>query len=117
MGGRRVRYPIHLSTATRCKVVKRGSSPRWRFVEAWRRVVDPKRASPVADTLRSVAGAAAIIAGRLPPTSLGVSAERDNVLTVRLERPAPYFPQLITHSATFPVYSADTAKTHSPSKW
>jgi len=87
------------------------------FVEAWRRVVDPKRASPVADTLRSVAGAAAIIAGRLPPTSLGINAERDNVLTVKLERPAPYFPQLLTHSATFPVYSEDAAKTHSPNKW
>lgn len=87
------------------------------FVEAWRRVVDPKRASPVADTLRSIAGAAAIIAGRLPPTSLGVRAERSNVLAVKLERPAPYFPQLLTHSATFPVYSEDAAKTHNPNKW
>lgn len=87
------------------------------FVEAWRRVVDPKRASPVADTLRPVAGAAAIIAGRLPPTSLGVSAEKGNVLAVKLEQPAPYFPQLLTHSATFPLYSEDTAKSHSPNKW
>lgn len=87
------------------------------FVEAWRRVVDPKRASPVADTLRPIAGAAGIIAGRLSPTSLGVRAERSNVLTVKLEQPAPYFPQLLTHSATFPVYSEDTAKTHNPNKW
>jgi oligopeptide transport system substrate-binding protein len=87
------------------------------FVEAWRRVVDPKRASPVADTLRPVAGAAAIIAGRMPPSSLGINAARDNVLEVKLEQPAPYFPQLLTHSATFPVYSDDTAKTHNPNKW
>jgi oligopeptide transport system substrate-binding protein len=87
------------------------------FVEAWRRVVDPKRASPVADTLRSIAGAAAIIAGQSPPSSLGVSALGDGVLVVKLERPAPFFPQVLTHSATFPVYSEDAAKTHNANNW
>jgi oligopeptide transport system substrate-binding protein len=87
------------------------------FVEAWRRVVDPKRASPVADTLRPVAGAAAIIVGRLPPSSLGVTAARDDLLVVNLERPAPYFPQVLTHSATFPVYSEEAAKSHNGSNW
>jgi oligopeptide transport system substrate-binding protein len=87
------------------------------FVEAWRRVVDPKRGSPVADTLRSIAGAAAIIAGRLPPSSLGVTAVRDDLLVVTLDQPAPYFPQLLTHSATFPVYSDETAKSHDPNNW
>lgn len=87
------------------------------FVEAWRRVVDPKRASPVADILRPVAGAAAIILGRLPPSSLGVTAVRDDLLIVDLDRPAPYFPQLLTHSATFPVYSEETARSHNPNNW
>jgi oligopeptide transport system substrate-binding protein len=87
------------------------------FVEAWRRVVDPKRASPVADTLRSIAGAAAIIAGQSPPSSLGVSAVGDGVLVVKLERPAPFFPQVLTHSATFPIYSEDAAKTHNANNW
>lgn len=87
------------------------------FVEAWRRVVDPQRASPVADTLRSIAGAAAIIAGQSPPSSLGVSALGDGVLVVKLERPAPFFPQVLTHSATFPVYSEDAAKTHNANNW
>jgi oligopeptide transport system substrate-binding protein len=87
------------------------------FVEAWRRVVDPKRASPVADTLRPVAGAAAIILGRLPPSSLGVTAARDDLLVVDLDRPTPYFPQLLTHSATFPVYSEEAAKSHDPNHW
>jgi oligopeptide transport system substrate-binding protein len=87
------------------------------FVQAWRRVVDPKRASPVADTLRSIAGAAAIIQGQIPPISLGVTAARDDLLVVKLERPAPYFPQVLTHSATFPVFSDDTAKSHNPNNW
>jgi len=87
------------------------------FVEAWRRVVDPKRASPVADTLRPIAGAAAIILGQSPPSSLGVTALRDDLLVVNLERPAPYFPQLLTHSATFPVFSEEAAKSHDPKNW
>jgi ABC-type oligopeptide transport system substrate-binding subunit len=87
------------------------------FVEAWRRVVDPKVGSPLADTLRPVAGAAAIILGRLPPSSLGITAARDDLLVVDLERPAPYFPQVLTHSATFPVYSEDAAKSHNPKTW
>jgi oligopeptide transport system substrate-binding protein len=87
------------------------------FVEAWRRVVDPKRASPVADTLRPVAGAAAIILGRLPPSALGITAARDDLLVVDLDRPAAYFPQLLTHSATFPVYSEKTAKSHNANNW
>jgi oligopeptide transport system substrate-binding protein len=66
------------------------------FVNAWRRVVDPKQASPVADNLRVVLGARDIIAGRAPPSSLGVSAPRDDLLDVVLTRPAPYFPQLLT---------------------
>lgn len=87
------------------------------FVEAWRRVVDPKRASPVADILRPIAGATAIILGRLPPSSLGVIAASDDLLVVNLDQPAPYFPQLLTHSATFPVYSEEAAKSHDPTSW
>jgi len=87
------------------------------FVTAWRRVVDPARASPAADNLRPIAGAAAIIAGRASPSTLGVSAPRDNLLIVNLEQPAPYFPQLLTHSAMFPVYSETAATAHNPEKW
>jgi oligopeptide transport system substrate-binding protein len=75
------------------------------FVSAWRRVVDPKEASPVADLLRPIANAAEIIAGQLPPEKLGVYAVRDDRLFVHLTQPAPYFLQLLTHSATFPVFS------------
>jgi len=87
------------------------------FVEAWRRVVDPKRASPVADILRPIAGATAIILGRSPPSSLGVIAASDDLLVVKLDQPAPYFPQLLTHSAAFPVYSEEAAKSHDPNNW
>jgi oligopeptide transport system substrate-binding protein len=87
------------------------------FVSAWRRVIDPIHASPVADLLRPIANAAEIIAGRRKPSELGVHAPTDNVLIVDLQEPAPYFPELLTHSATYPTYSEDSATTHNPSRW
>ena len=78
------------------------------FLRAWRRVVDPKTASPVADILRPIKGASEIIAGELPAERLGVWATRRDELTVKLAEPTPYFVQVLTHSATFPVYSGST---------
>jgi len=87
------------------------------FASAWQRVVDPRSGSQVSDDLRLIAGATEIIAGHLPPSALGAYAARDDVLVVTLERPAPFFPQLLTHSATFPVYSEASARSHSPDTW
>jgi oligopeptide transport system substrate-binding protein len=87
------------------------------FVFAWRRVVDPARGSLVSDDLRLIAGASEIIAGRLPSSDLGAYAPSDDVLVVKLDRPAPYLPQILTHSATFPVYSEASAQSHSPDSW
>jgi oligopeptide transport system substrate-binding protein len=86
------------------------------FVSAWRRVVDPKEASPVADLLRPIGNAAEIIAGHLPPEELGVYAATDDRLIVHLAQPAPYFLQLLTHSATFPVFSNGNLR-HSAQNW
>jgi oligopeptide transport system substrate-binding protein len=87
------------------------------FVLAWRRVLEPGRGSQVSDDLRVIAGAPEIIAGRLPPSALGAYATSDDVLVVKLERPVPYFPQILTHSATFPVYSESSARSHTPGTW
>jgi oligopeptide transport system substrate-binding protein len=87
------------------------------FVTAWRRVVDPKQASPMADNLRIVAGAEAILAGLAPVSSLAVSAPRDDLLVVELTKPAPYFLQLLTHYCTFPVFSESAARSHESKTW
>lgn len=87
------------------------------FVAAWQRVLDPKQGSPVSNDLRIIAGAAAIISGRSPPASLGVTAPRDDVLVVNLEQPAPYFPQLLAHPAAFPIYSDSSVRSHDPHLW
>jgi oligopeptide transport system substrate-binding protein len=87
------------------------------FVASWRREIDPKFGSPSADDLRLIVHASAILAGKEPPTALGVSAPSDSVLVVTLERPAPYFPQMLAHPSTFPIYSELSAKTHQPGEW
>ena len=87
------------------------------FLSAWRRVLDPKQGSPVADDLRLIAGAGAIIAGQAAPETLGVTAPADDVLIVNLSQPAAYLPQILAHSAAFPVYSDAAARTHSPAEW
>ena len=87
------------------------------FVNAWRRVVDPKLGSPVADLLRPIVGAAGIISGKQLPVTLGVFAQDNETLVVRLEHPAPYFLEILTHTATFPVYSEETAAAHTGATW
>jgi oligopeptide transport system substrate-binding protein len=87
------------------------------FVAAWRRVLDPKRASPVADNLRLIAGAAAILAGRAAPESLGARAASDTVLVVTLDQPAAYFPEILANAAAFPVYSDAAARSHQAAEW
>lgn len=87
------------------------------FVVAWQRVLDPKQGSPFANDLRVIVGAAGILSGRSPPSSLGVVALSDGVLVVKLEQPVPYFPELLSHPATFPIFSDSIARTHDPRKW
>ncbi len=87
------------------------------FVRAWQRVVDPHIGSPVADALLPIAGASEIIAGRLPPSALGATAVAGDSLVVRLKEPTPYFLQLLTHTALFPIYSQASAEAHSSANW
>jgi oligopeptide transport system substrate-binding protein len=108
-------YTFHLKDAARWSNGKPVRAQE--FVFAWRRVVDPARGSLVSDDLRLIAGASEIIAGRLSPSELGVYAPSDDVLVVKLKQPAPYLPQMLTHSATFPVYTEASARSHSSESW
>jgi oligopeptide transport system substrate-binding protein len=64
------------------------------FVYAWRRVVDPKAASPNAATLYVIRKAEEINRGREPADALGVRALDDFTLQVDLGTPTPFFLQL-----------------------
>ena len=73
------------------------------FVFAWRRLLDPKTASRYAYNLWPVKNARAVNGGKLPITALGVEAPAPDMLTVRLEHPAPYLPELLTHPSAMPL--------------
>ena len=64
------------------------------FVYAWRRVVDPKVASPNAASLYDIRNAEEINRGRAPADALGVRALDDFTLQVDLRTPTPFFLQL-----------------------
>jgi oligopeptide transport system substrate-binding protein len=109
-GGRRYTFKLRFDARW-----SNGSPVRARdFVAAWRRVVDPKQGSPLADDFRFLTGAQSIIEGKAPVTDLGVSAPSDDILVVNLEQPVPYFPQLLTHSAAYPVFSEASTRSHDP---
>ncbi|TNC52421.1 peptide ABC transporter substrate-binding protein [Rubellimicrobium rubrum] len=75
------------------------------FVFAWRRAADPATASPYSwyIDLMKVANASQVVSGEVPPDQLGVRAVDDHTLEVTLSAPIPYFPQMVTHTTTFPV--------------
>lgn len=72
-------------------------------VFAFQRILDPAMAAEYAAILYVINNAAAINAGQMDPGELGVRAIDDRTLEIRLNRPAPFLPQLLTHYTTFPV--------------
>jgi oligopeptide transport system substrate-binding protein len=87
------------------------------FVASWQRAIDPRYGSPVADDFRLIKHAVEILNGKALPTTLGVTAVSDSTLVVTLERPAEYFPQILSHPIMFPVYSDAAARNRSPAEW
>ena len=73
------------------------------FVFAWRRVLDPKTAVDYASLLYPFKNAQAVNAGKIPPEQLGARALDAQTLELTLEHPAPYLPELLTHSIALPV--------------
>jgi len=72
------------------------------FVFALNRILDPEMGAEYASLLYLIENAAPINAGE-DGLTLGVTAIDDHTLEIRLERPAPFLPQLLTHYTTFAV--------------
>jgi oligopeptide transport system substrate-binding protein len=73
------------------------------FVYAWRRVVDPRTGSKYTILVEFVKNAKTIVAGKMPPSSLGVRAVDPYTLEVRTEAPAAFFPELTAMATMAPV--------------
>lgn len=74
------------------------------YVYGMRRTVDPATGSVYANILAPIKNAEAIIAGKKPPETLGVTAVDEHTLRIQLKAPTPYLLGLLTHSTTYPQY-------------
>lgn len=74
------------------------------FAYAWRRVLNPATASPIAALLYAIQGARAYHQGeQADPQAVGIHALDNVTLKIELEEPASYFPYLLTRTVCFPV--------------
>ncbi|KJG18305.1 ABC transporter substrate-binding protein [Photobacterium angustum] len=75
------------------------------FVYTWRRLADPKTASPYASYIQmtTMANAEDIIAGKKPADTLGVEAADTHTLKVTLDKPVSYFASMLVHTSMKPV--------------
>ncbi|WP_305842070.1 ABC transporter substrate-binding protein [Photobacterium leiognathi] len=75
------------------------------FVYTWRRLADPKTASPYASYIQmtTMANAEDIIAGKKAPETLGVEAADSKTLKVTLDKPVSYFASMLVHTSMKPV--------------
>lgn len=76
------------------------------FVFAWRKAVDPLNASQYAFILYFIENAREITNGDMPVESLGVTAEDDYTLHVKLIEPTPFFLSLTAFPTYFPINEA-----------
>jgi oligopeptide transport system substrate-binding protein len=67
------------------------------FVWSFRRMLDPATASPYASLHYPIINARAVNTGAMPPSALGVHAPDPRTVSIRLSRPAPYYPQILIH--------------------
>ncbi len=80
------------------------------FVFSWQRVVDPATAAEYAYMLAPIVNAEDITAGKKKPAELGVKAIDGLTFEVTLNAPTPYFLEMLTHQATYPVSKANVKK-------
>ncbi len=73
------------------------------YVFAFRRILNPKTASPYASILYPIKNAEAVNGGKLSPDQVGVHAIDDHTLQMVFGIQVPYIAQLLTHFTTFAI--------------
>ncbi|KRL05347.1 peptide ABC transporter substrate-binding protein [Liquorilactobacillus oeni] len=72
------------------------------YVYAWRKMVDPKSASPNSQRFQPIKNGTQIAAGKLAPKELGIKALGNYKLQITLESPISYFSELMTGAPFYP---------------
>lgn len=80
------------------------------FEFSFKRVEDPKTAAKYANILYPIKNAEAINTGKAEVATLGVKAVDDKTFQVTLERPTPFFLELLAHQTALPVSKASVEK-------
>jgi oligopeptide transport system substrate-binding protein len=75
------------------------------FVYSFQRLLNPDTAAEYAGMLYPIKGAKEIndASAKADPNTLGVKAIDDKTLEITLNAPTPYFLEMLTHQATYPV--------------
>ncbi len=79
------------------------------FVAGLQRSLTPATGSNVAQMLRPIRGAAAVIDGRAAPATLAVSAPDAQHVVITLDQPLAAFPGMLAHPSAFPVHGGAQA--------
>ncbi len=80
------------------------------FVYSFRRLLDPATAAEYASMLYVVKNGEEINGGKAKIEDLGVKAIDPETLEITLKAPTPYFLEMLTHQATYPVNKAAIEK-------
>ena len=75
------------------------------FVYSWKKILSPAFPADNASILYVVKNASLIKEGKLPISMLGVEAMDDATLVVHLEKPIPYFLELLSAPTTYPIHA------------
>ncbi|KQS87622.1 MULTISPECIES: peptide ABC transporter substrate-binding protein [unclassified Rhizobium] len=80
------------------------------FAFSLKRVEDPKTAAGYANILFPIKNAEKVNKGEVPLDQLGVKAVDEKTLEITLERPTPFFLELLAHQTALPVSKASVEK-------
>ena len=80
------------------------------FVYSFRRLQDPATAAEYASMLYPVVNAEEVNTGKAKPEEIGVKAIDATTLEIQLKAPTPYFLEMLTHQAAYPVNKASIEK-------
>jgi oligopeptide transport system substrate-binding protein len=80
------------------------------FEFSFKRVEDPKTAAGYANILYPIKNAEKVNKGEAPIDQLGVKAVDDKTFEITLERPTPFFLELLAHQTALPVSKASVEK-------
>lgn len=81
------------------------------FEFSFKRIMDPKTGAKYANILYPIANAEAFNKGQgKTAADMGVKAENDRKLVITLERPTPYFLELLTHQTGTPIHPPSVEK-------